>query len=158
MWFTLHLAALRTWPTQDSLRCKLFISAHNLSRIYTKRWQFSALLNSPTGQTGDSTWSSQNFHPFWPALSSFGFRVMASYNSLQAAFLPSGQWAPGNKKMVPGTFQLSEQTIIKSHLLLYLEQTNGQILPKTQSCYVPLRQNALLGEWLDSHNGAVCQL
>lgn len=54
------------------------------------------------------------------------FRVMVSYSALQAAFLPQGQCAPGNAKLVSGTFPLPEQTIIKSHLLLDLQIHTGQ--------------------------------
>lgn len=133
-------AVLRTAvPAQDSLRGKLFISAHNLSRIYRKKGRFSALLNIPTLQMVNS-WS---FQPFWAALSSFGFRAMASYSSLQAAFLPPA--CP--RKYQTGTWHISVSSIIKSHLSLYLAHTNRQI-SKTQSCYLPLGQRALLGDWL----------
>lgn len=114
-------AVLRTAvPSQDSLRGKLFISAHNLSRIYRKKGPFSALLNIPTWQTVHL----QCFQPFWAALSSFSFRVMASYNSLQAAFLPPA--CPRKYQIpIPGTSQLPVQSIIKAHLSLYLAHTGN---------------------------------
>lgn len=56
---------------------QLFISAHNCFRIYAKKRQFSALLDCAVGQAVDSAWSSQSFHPLWPAQCRFGSGAMA---------------------------------------------------------------------------------
>lgn len=55
------------------------------------------------------------------------------------SFLPSG-----NTKMVPGTFQLPLQTLIKSHFSLHLEHTHWHILPETRSWYLPPGHNDTL--------------
>lgn len=87
----------------------------------------------------------QCFQPFWAALSSFSFRVMASYNSLQAAFLSPA--CP--RKYQNDTWHISaSSTVYYQSSFIIVSGVYSQFSLKTQSCYLPLGQKALLGDWL----------
>lgn len=127
MWFTLHWEGLCSIKDSNTTS-QLFVSAHNCFRIYAKKRQFSALLDCAVEQAVGSAWSSQSFHPSWPALCRFGSGATASCSSPLSAL----------RKHQNGTWHISAATTDFDQIsFLFAPGAHTQAHPTRDTLLVP---------------------